>query len=106
MANEVLYKKPADKAFFTFDFTDDMRSSDTALAALASGVTEVTAIDSAGTDATSTVVDTSAVNGLVLEARLKAGVDGEDYLVTYLATGNVSGDLITKHLELRVRELR
>ncbi len=107
MANEVYYKKPADIIFVPIDFADYLRSTDTALVALASGVTEVTAVDSAGTDKTSTVIVSPAVvNSLVLEAQLKAGVNGEDYLVTFLATGNVSADIATRQVELRVRETR
>jgi len=106
MENEVYYKKPADKLFVPMAFQDYLRSTDTALSAVSAGVTDITAVDSAKVDKSSVVVDTKVVNSLVLEGRFKAGVDGEDYLVSFLATGNVSGDINTRQIELRVREKR
>ena len=107
MENEVYYKKPADKIFVPIDFADYMRSTDSALSAIAANVTDVTAVDSGGTDRTSVVVTSPpVVNSLVLEAVLIAGIDGEDYLVSFLGTGATSSDRITRQVELRVREKR
>ena len=97
MADDILYKRPNEKISYDYDFTPKLQSD----ASLTSPT--VTAIDEEGQSATSTIVASSSASGLTLTGVLQGGTDGKDYLVTYKATGNVSGDIREWVLELRVR---
>lgn len=97
MANDVIEKTPsAVIRYDDFDFTDDL-PGDTSITGA------VTAINSAGTDASATVVGTVSVSGMSVRAVLQAGSNGEDYLVTFAATGVTTAQVAHKQLELRVR---
>jgi hypothetical protein len=99
MANQVIEKHPnAEILFDDFDFTDELPDD----AALDSVNSVVTAVDSAGNSAAS-VVGTVSRDGMSLRAILQAGTNGEDYLVTFTAEGDTTGQLAIKQLEMRVR---
>lgn len=96
---KVIEKHPDAKVSFEeFDFTDELPSD----AALNSGTSTVTAVDSSGTAAAS-VVGTVTVSGMTLSAILQAGTNGEDYLVTFKAIGNTTAEVAVKQVEMRVR---
>lgn len=98
MAHDVLYKAPADVLLYSVDFTDDL-PDDTSV----SGSSTVTAVDSAGTSATSTVIGTVSQSNMLLKAVLQAGTGGEDYIIKFAASGTSTGRVATKIVEMRVR---
>lgn len=96
MANQVIEKHPAAAILFDeFDFTDELPGD-----ALITGT--VTAVDSGGTAAAS-VIGTVSVSVMTLRAILQAGTNGQDYLITFAATGTTTGQIAVKQLEMRVR---
>lgn len=100
---EIVYKRTDTERDFTYDFADEVPSGDS-VKAVGAGDTDVTALDSAGVDQTATVIGTISLNGSKLTARLKAGVEFEEYLVTYVAEMTNSGERFAKLLDLRIRD--
>ncbi|MCI0565366.1 MAG: hypothetical protein MN733_43430 [Nitrososphaera sp.] len=98
MAHEVLYKNPSDEVLYSVDFTDEL-PNDTALDA----GSDVSAVDSDGTDASATVLGTESETGMTVTAVLQAGSDGEDYRITFTARGSTTTRDATKIVEMRVR---
>jgi hypothetical protein len=98
MAHEVIYKHPNDETSYPVDFTEDL-TGDTSV----SSSSVVTAVDSGGTDASSTIVTTPTRSGMVLTSILKGGTDGEDYRVTFTGRGTTTSSDSTRMVELRVR---
>jgi hypothetical protein len=96
MAHALKYKTPAEDFDYTFDFVDEIPAGE------AINAQAVTATDSAGTDASSTVVGTVSTSGTNVTAHLQAGTDWEDYFVLFNADTD-GGDSFQKLLELRVR---
>ena len=96
--HEVLYKHPNDETSYPVDFTEDL-TGDTSI----SSSSVVTAVDSGGTDASSTIVTTPTRSGMVLTSILKGGTDGEDYRVTFTGRGTTTSNDSTRMVELRVR---
>lgn len=101
MAHDVIYKHPSDEVLYAVDFTDDL-PDDTSVTSSSS----VTAVDSDGTSATSTVVGTTSQSGMSARAVLQAGTDGEDYTITFTGRGNSTSRDFTKIVEMRVRSTR
>ena len=100
--DEWKYKTVSEELDHEFDFFDEVPSGDTIKAILA-GDTDVTAVDSAGTDVSATLIGAKALGGTKLKARIKAGTDGEDYVVTYTAEMTTSGERRQKFLFVSVR---
>ena len=98
MAHEVLYKHPNDEVSYPVDFTEDL-TGDTTI----SSSSVVTAVDSGGTDASSTIVTTPTRSGMILTSILKGGTDLEDYTVTFTGRGTTTSSDFTRIVELRVR---
>ena len=96
--HEVLYKHPNDETSYPVDFVNDL-TGDTSI----SSASVVTAVDSGGTDASSTIVTTPTRSGMVLTSILKGGTDGEDYRVTFTGRGTTTSNDSTRMVELRVR---
>jgi len=97
--NAVIEKHPNAAILFNdFDFTDEL-PGDTSLVTLTS---TVTAVDAGGTAAAS-VVGTVSISGMSLRAVLQAGTNGEDYIVTFKATGTTTSQVAVKQVEMRVR---
>ncbi len=100
MFDEVIFKHSAVDEDFDMDFSGEVPASDS----IASQT--VTAVDSAGTDATSTVVTTSSISGTDVRARLAAGVDLQDYRITFTAIMTTSTENRVKVLLMKVRDNR
>ncbi len=99
MFDEIFYKHSGGDPIYPMDFSAELPSGETISSQT------VTAVDSAGADASSTVVSTISVSGGVVSAILQAGVDLQDYRVTF--TANFSGgESIVKVLLLKVRDNR
>ena len=96
--HEVLYKHPNDESSYSVDFTEDL-TGDTTI----SSSSVMTAVDSGGTDASSTIITTPTRSGMVLTSILKGGTDGEDYRVTFTGRGTTTSSDQTRMVELRVR---
>ena len=88
----------ASTLFDDFDFTDELPGD----AAINAGTSTVTAVDAGGAAAAS-VVGTVSISGMILQAVLQAGTNGEDYLVTFKAVGSTTARAAVKQLEMRVR---
>lgn len=95
----ILEKHPNAAVLFSdFDFTDELPSD----SALNTSTSTVTAVDADGTSAPS-VVGTVSISSMSLRAIMQAGTNGQDYIVTFKAVGNTTGQAAVKQLELRVR---
>ena len=99
MFDEVFLKHPTADPIYPMDFSAELPSGETI------STQSVTAVDSAGTDASSAVVGTVAVSGGTVTAILQAGVDLQDYRVTFVANFS-GGESIVKVLLLKVRTNR
>ena len=100
MFDEVTYKHSAVDLDFDMDFSGEVPSGDS-IASIT-----VTAVDSAGTDASSAVVTTSSISGTNVRARLAAGVNLQDYRVTFTAIMTTSTENRIKVLLMKVRDNR
>ena len=100
MADQVLYKTPATVLpLVDVDFTDDLPGD----SAIHSTNSVVTAKNAAGEDVTETLIANTARSSMTLSADLKAGIDGEDYRISFLGVGNTTGKAYERVFELRVR---
>jgi hypothetical protein len=100
MFDEVIWKHSAVDLDFDMDFSGEVPSGDS----IASQT--VTAVDSAGVDASAAVVNTSSVSGTDVRARLQAGTDMQDYRVTFTAVMTTSTENRVKVLLMKVRDNR
>lgn len=99
MFDEVFYKHSGADPIYPMDFSSELPSGETI------STQTVTAIDSAGTTVTGTVISTTAISGGLVTAILQAGTDLQDYRVTF--TANFSGgQSIIKVLLMKVRDNR
>lgn len=98
MATDTLYKIIAEEVLHAVDFTDLL--PDDASVTAASTVTAVKSDNSAD----ASVIGTVSQSGMELRAILQAGVDGEDYTITFTARGNVTLRDRSVVVEMRVRE--
>jgi len=100
MAEQVIYKTPATTLpLVDVDFTDDLPGD----SAIHASTSVVTAKDAAGGDVSATIVANTTRAGMILSADLKAGVEGQDYRVSFLAIGNTTSKPVERVIELRVR---
>lgn len=95
---DVVYKHPDAILSYDVDFTDQLADADASLTG-----DGATATDSNGDDKSATVIGTETKSGLVLTVPFKAGTDGEDYIIIIQATGDSSGLIAVKTVEMRVR---
>lgn len=100
MFDDVITKHSAVDEDFDMDFAGEIPASDSI------DSQTVTAVDSAGADATSAVVNTSSINGTNVRARLQAGVDLQDYRITFTAIMTTSTENRVKVLLMKVRDNR
>ena len=100
MFDAILYKHSGGDRNFDMDFAADIPASDSI------ATQTVTAVDSAGVDASSTVVNTSSVSGTNVRARLQAGTDMQDYRITFTAVMTTSTEDVVKVLLMKVRDNR
>ena len=96
---DLVEKHPSTRQTYDADLSQKLGDSDTALV-----LESVTATSSAGSDVTAVVVGAVSKSGLVLTAVLKDGIHGEDYKLLFKAVGNVSAQLATLTVEMRVRD--
>lgn len=97
----VKYKRPSEDWDYTFSFSDKLLATET-VDSVANG-SAVTALDSSGASATSTVLGTVTPSGQTLKVHVTAGTNLEDYTITFHAKATTSGDEYEKVLMLRVR---
>lgn len=102
MAREILYKTLLEKVPFAIDFTADVPSS----GAIATNGVTATAKDSAGLDATATLIGTITFSGTIVTVQLKATtLDKETYVVRVRAIMNDSLPTVAERIvEVRVRD--
>jgi hypothetical protein len=96
VADEVVYKAPTEVIRVEADLTDLLEAADASLSAHT-----VTAINSAGT--TVTIASGITASGLSVIAFVAGTIDGEDYSVRLQGTGNSSGAVRSKLVEIRNR---
>ena len=101
MPDSVIEKHPdAQVLFDDFDFADDLPDD----SELSTELSTVTAVDSSGAVARKVVrLEPITAGSMILKAVLKAGTNGEDYLVDFTAVGLTTARRIVKQLEMRVR---
>lgn len=100
MPRDILYKNLAEKVQFAIDFVADVPTGGVISTSTA------TAVDSSGTNATSTIVGTCTFYGTLVTVQLKATtLDRETYLVTVKATMNDSLPTVAERVvEVRLRD--
>ena len=103
MADAILYKHSSAEFDYSFDFVDEVASSDT-LKTVGTGDTETLAVSSDGTDVASTIHGTPTFSGTVLTVRISSLTNGEDYTITFVAEETTGTERFFKVLELRVRD--
>jgi len=101
MADLVKYKRPSEDYDVTMSFSDKLASTES-VDTVVNG-SSVTALDSSGASATSTVLGTVTPSAQTLKVHVTAGTNLEDYTVTFHAKATTSGDEYEKVLLLRVR---
>ena len=94
---QFINKHASEKLNHEFDFRDELTSG----ASISSR--SVTALDSTGASATSTIVSSSAISGTKVTAVLQAGTSGQTYRVTFQATAS-DAEVLEKVLVLRVND--
>lgn len=90
-------KQPSEEFTIAIDFTGRMATGETLDSAV------VTAADSAGTDATAAVIESSSVSSPHVLVRIKGGQDGQDYRVTVVAT-TATTEVYEADVTMRVRD--
>ena len=80
-------KSAWEEFYILFNFTNDLAAEDFTAEDIAS--VEVTAVDSDGDDATSTIIDATnqVTDGCKAYVWLQAGISGESYTITCRVTG-------------------
>jgi len=102
MADALLYQHTRVKKPFVFDFTDDL-ADDTALKGIGSG-SDIDAVDSKGTDVSSTILTNKTVTGMTLVVDIHDLIEGEEYVVTFEAQGSTTLDTVIRVLKLLARD--
>jgi len=88
-----LTKQPSEIFSFNMDFGKMLASTETI-----STRTVTAVISGTSTDATSTVIDSSAISSSIIQVKVKAGATGTSYKITIkitTSTGNVFEDEVT-----------
>jgi hypothetical protein len=99
MAISTHYKQPAERYAISMDFTDKLPDGQTILSATC------TALDEAGADASSTVLDGACgIAGSALTQIIKAGTAGQRYDLTFRATLTPGSYILEEDVALFVRE--
>ncbi len=91
------YKQPGEKVPVAMDFTAILPVGETL-----QGTSEVKVYDSEGTDVTATLLDIKTVVSPKLNAVIKAGTDGEDYKIKFIA--RTQNYIYEEDMTLKVRE--
>lgn len=94
-------KTPSELKTFEVDFGAEVPSGDSILNG---GATGAVAVDSEGTSATSTLINSTTISGTKIIVSLKAaGTNGMDYRVTVTAEMDTANTIFQKIYEVRVR---
>ena len=101
MAHAIKYVHTSETLRYTFDFTDDLPSTDSALADI--GTSTINAVDFDGTDVGSTILSNKTRTGKTLIVDIGSLTDGEEYTITFKGVGATSSVPIVKVLEVRAR---
>lgn len=86
------------------NYTQVFAKADSALTPWSISSLTVSAKDDAGLDVTATLVGTTSYSGNSATARLKAGTDGENYVVTFTAT-MTTGEIVAAQGLLKVEDI-
>lgn len=89
---ELRSKTPDEEKYYTFDFSEEMESTET----ISSASTSVS-------PATGLTVGTATCSGETVQVRVSGGTAGVDYLITVLATTSTS-EIIEGVGKLKVRD--
>ena len=94
-------KNPAEKFYIGVDFSKWLSSGES----INVGASSVTAIDESGNDVSSTLIEsgTLAVDGSILQARIKDGTDGAIYYVTFNAVTSLLNNF-EEDIRIRVKD--
>lgn len=95
-----LVKNPAASELFDFDFTDMLQTAGTLNTPAATQVSKANKVAGSG----NLTIASPNISGKVVQVRLSAGTDGEDYLVRVTAIDNIGNTLVIE-IVLQVRTL-
>jgi hypothetical protein len=99
----ILYLHSGGAPVYTFDFSDVLPSTDSALSDIASGST-IDAFNFAGTDVGSTILSSKTRTGKTLTVKLDATTLGQEYIVRFVGRGATSGQDFVKTLKVLIRD--
>ena len=99
----VLIVDPASSKAFTFDFSPDLPSTDSALADVTGGNSTIDAYNFAGTDVGSTILSVKTRTGKTLSVVIGALVLGQEYRIRFVGKGATSAQKFTKWLQVLAR---
>lgn len=105
MAHAIKYVHTSETLRYTFDFADDLPSTDSALADVTGGppTSTITATDFDGTDVSATILSNKTRTGKTLIVDVGSLTEGEEYTVTFKGVGATSSVPLVKLLEVRAR---
>lgn len=96
--SRIFTKQPSEIYPISVDYSDVLDTGETISSE------SVTATDSAGTDVTATLIDSTEISGSTIKAVIKAGTTGNKYKLTFKATTSDS-NLYEDDITMRVVEI-
>jgi len=99
----VLVVDPSSSKTYTFDFSADLPSTDSALSNIGAGDSTIDAFNFAGSDVGSTILSAKTRTGKTLLVTIGALTLGQEYRVRFVGEGATSGQKFTKWLQVLCR---
>ena len=103
MADAIKYIKTTESIAFTFDFSDVLPSTDSALSNIGAGDSTIDAYNYAGSDVGSTILSSKTRTGKTLIVTIGALTLGQEYTVKFLGEGATSLQKFEKQLKVICR---
>jgi hypothetical protein len=100
----ILYMNPSESRVYTFDFSPDLPTTDSALSNIGAGDSTIDAFNFAGTDVGSTILSAKTRTGKTLLVTIGALTLGQEYLIRFVGEGATSGQKFVKTLKVLARD--
>ena len=103
MADAILYMNTSESKVYTFDFSEVLPSTDSALSNIGAGDSTIDAFNFAGTDVGSTILSSKTRTGKTLLVTIGALTLGQEYDVRFVGEGATSLQKFVKILKVLCR---
>ncbi len=100
----ILYLHTSSSQAFTFDFSDVLPSTDSALSNIGAGDSTIDAFNFAGTDVGSTILSAKTRTGKTLIVTIGALTLNQEYIIRFVGEGATSGQKFVKTLKVLARD--